>query len=58
MRYGGDCYAYCMLASGFVDVIVEASLQPYDVQALMPIIEGAGGVITAWMAAAHRMAGA
>ena len=47
-RYGGDCYAYCMLASGFVDVIVEASLQPYDVQALMPIIEGAGGVITAW----------
>ncbi|MDH1551598.1 MULTISPECIES: histidinol-phosphatase [Pseudomonas] len=48
MRYGGDCYAYCMLASGFVDVIVEASLQPYDVQALMPIIEGAGGVISAW----------
>ncbi|WP_434729392.1 histidinol-phosphatase [Pseudomonas soli] len=48
MRYGGDCYAYCMLASGFVDVIVEASLQPYDVQALMPIIEGAGGVITSW----------
>ncbi|AUY32233.1 histidinol-phosphatase [Pseudomonas soli] len=48
MRYGGDCYAYCMLACGFVDVIVEASLQPYDVQALMPIIEGAGGVITSW----------
>lgn len=48
MRYGGDCYAYCMLASGFVDVIVEASLQPYDVQALMPIVEGAGGVMTAW----------
>ncbi|MHC6225722.1 histidinol-phosphatase [Pseudomonas sp. X10] len=48
MRYGGDCYAYCMLASGFVDVIVEASLQPYDVQALIPIIEGAGGVITSW----------
>ncbi|PYC16238.1 histidinol-phosphatase [Pseudomonas mosselii] len=48
LRYGGDCYAYCMLASGFVDVIVEASLQPYDVQALIPIIEGAGGVITAW----------
>ncbi|EJM69995.1 histidinol-phosphate phosphatase HisN, inositol monophosphatase family [Pseudomonas sp. GM49] len=47
-RFGGDCYAYCMLASGFVDVIIEASLQPYDVQALIPIIEGAGGVITAW----------
>ncbi|WNW10201.1 histidinol-phosphatase [Pseudomonas sp. DTU_2021_1001937_2_SI_NGA_ILE_001] len=48
MRWGGDCYAYCMLASGFVDVIIEASLKPYDVQALMPIIEGAGGVMTSW----------
>lgn len=47
-RYGGDCYAYCMLASGFVDAIVEASLQPYDIQALIPIIEGAGGVVSAW----------
>jgi histidinol phosphatase-like enzyme (inositol monophosphatase family) len=44
VRFGGDCYAYCMLASGFVDVIIDASLHPYDVQALMPIIEGAGGV--------------
>ena len=48
LRFGGDCYAYCMLASGFVDAIVEASLQPYDIQALMPIVEGAGGVVTAW----------
>lgn len=48
LRYGGDCYAYCMLASGFVDVIIEANLQPYDVQALIPIIESAGGVMTAW----------
>jgi myo-inositol-1(or 4)-monophosphatase len=48
VRFGGDCYAYCMLASGFVDVIIEASLQPYDLQALIPIIEGAGGVITSW----------
>ena len=47
-RYGGDCYAYCMLASGFVDIIIEAGLQPYDVQALIPIIEGAGGRMTAW----------
>lgn len=47
-RYGGDCYAYCMLASGFVDAIIEASLQPYDIQALIPIIEGAGGVVSAW----------
>ena len=47
-RYGGDCYAYCMLASGFVDVIVEANLKPYDIVALVPIIEGAGGIVTSW----------
>ncbi len=48
LRYGGDCYAYCMLASGFVDVIVEANLKPYDIVALVPIITGAGGVVTNW----------
>jgi myo-inositol-1(or 4)-monophosphatase len=47
-RYGGDCYAYCMLASGFVDLIVEANLKPYDIVALVPIIEGAGGIVTTW----------
>ncbi|WP_449106121.1 histidinol-phosphatase [Pseudomonas mohnii] len=58
VRFGGDCYAYCMLASGFVDVIIEASLQPYDVQALMPIIEGAGGVMTAWDGSTAQNGGA
>lgn len=48
VRYGGDCYAYCMLAAGHVDLVVEAGLQPYDIVALIPIIEGAGGVITTW----------
>lgn len=48
LRYGGDCYAYCMLASGHVDAVIEAGLQAYDVQALIPIIEGAGGIMTAW----------
>ncbi|WP_338764178.1 histidinol-phosphatase [Massilia sp. METH4] len=48
LRYGGDCYAYCMVAAGHVDAVVEASLQPFDIQALIPIIEGAGGVITSW----------
>jgi histidinol phosphatase-like enzyme (inositol monophosphatase family) len=48
VRYGGDCYAYCMLAAGFVDVVIEAGLNTYDVQALIPIINGAGGVITTW----------
>ena len=47
-RYGGDCYAYAMLAMGLVDLVIEASLQPYDICALIPIVEGAGGVITTW----------
>lgn len=47
-RYGGDCYSYGLLASGHVDLVVESGLQPYDYLALMPVIEGAGGVITDW----------
>jgi myo-inositol-1(or 4)-monophosphatase len=47
-RFGGDCYAYCLLAGGFIDLIVEAGLKTYDVVALVPIIEGAGGRITTW----------
>ena len=47
-RYGGDCYAYSMLAAGLIDVVIESSLQAYDVQALMPIVEAAGGVMTDW----------
>lgn len=45
-RYGTDCYAYCMLAAGHIDLVVEIGLQPYDIVALVPIIEQAGGVIT------------
>ena len=47
-RYGGDCYAYSMLAMGFVDLVVEADLKPWDIQALVPIVAGAGGTITDW----------
>ena len=47
-RYGGDCYAYCMLAAGHIDLIVETELKPHDVVALIPIISGAGGIITTW----------
>ena len=47
-RYGTDCYAYAMLAAGNIDLVVETGLQPYDIVALVPIIEMAGGVITAW----------
>jgi myo-inositol-1(or 4)-monophosphatase len=45
-RWGGDCYSYCLIALGFVDLVVESSLQAYDIVPLIPIIESAGGVVT------------
>ncbi len=50
-RYGGDCYAYGLLASGHADLVVECGLQPYDYAALVPVIEAAGGVVTDWAGA-------
>jgi len=47
-RYGGDCYSYCMLAAGHVDLVIETELKPHDVAALIPIISGAGGIVTTW----------
>lgn len=47
-RFSGDCYAYCMVALGCIDLVVESGLEPYDVQALIPIVEQAGGVMTNW----------
>ena len=47
-RYGGDCYSFCMLACGHVDLIVESGLKHYDIAALIPIIKGAGGLVTTW----------
>ena len=47
-RYGGDCYAYCALAAGHVDLVIEDGLNPYDIVALIPIVEGAGGIVTTW----------
>jgi myo-inositol-1(or 4)-monophosphatase len=47
-RYGGDCYAYCMLAAGHIDLVIETELKPHDVVPLVPIIAGAGGVLTTW----------
>ncbi|XP_058091977.1 bifunctional phosphatase IMPL2, chloroplastic isoform X3 [Magnolia sinica] len=46
--YGCDCYAYALLASGYVDLVIESGLKPYDILSLIPVIEGAGGVITDW----------
>jgi myo-inositol-1(or 4)-monophosphatase len=47
-RYGGDCYAYCMLAMGQIDLVIETELKPYDILPLIPIILGAGGIVTSW----------
>lgn len=48
VRYGMDCYAYALIASGQIDLVVEAGLQAYDVQAPIAVIEAAGGVVTDW----------
>lgn len=54
-RYGTDCYAYALLAAGHVDLVVEAGLQAYDVQAPIAVIEAAGGIVTDWTGApAHQ----
>jgi histidinol phosphatase-like enzyme (inositol monophosphatase family) len=47
-RYGGDCYTYAMLAGGWVDLVVESGLYPFDYLPLVPIVEQAGGVISDW----------
>jgi myo-inositol-1(or 4)-monophosphatase len=47
-RYGGDCYSYCMLAAGLLDLVIETELKPYDIAALIPIVTGAGGIVTTW----------
>lgn len=56
-RYSSDCYAFAMLASGFVDLVVETGLKPYDVMALISIVEQAGGVIKQWNGDAAENAG-
>jgi histidinol phosphatase-like enzyme (inositol monophosphatase family) len=47
-RYGMDCYGYALLAAGQVDLVIEAGLHTYDVQAPIAVIEAAGGVVTDW----------
>lgn len=55
--YGCDCYAYGLLAAGHVDLVVEADLKPYDYLALVPVVEGAGGMITDWRGERLRWTG-
>jgi myo-inositol-1(or 4)-monophosphatase len=48
-RFGGDCYNYAMLAAGFIDLVVESQLKPFDIVPLIPILEGAGCIVTDWL---------
>ncbi len=50
-RFGADCYAYGLLAAGFIDLVLEANLKPYDFCPMVPIVEGAGGLATDWRGA-------
>jgi inositol-phosphate phosphatase/L-galactose 1-phosphate phosphatase/histidinol-phosphatase len=47
-QFGADCYAYALLASGFVDLVVEADMKPCDYCALSPVVQSAGGIMTDW----------
>lgn len=47
-RYGYDCYAYAMIAAGHMDCVIESGLKPFDIQALIPILQGAGGGVCSW----------
>jgi inositol-phosphate phosphatase/L-galactose 1-phosphate phosphatase/histidinol-phosphatase len=56
VRFGADCYAYGLVALGFIDLVVEASNKPYDFCAMPPIVEGAGGIATDWQGAPLTLA--
>lgn len=57
VRYGMDCYAYALLAAGQIDLVIEAGLQAYDIQAPIALIEAAGGVVTDWQGGAAHQGG-
>ena len=56
VRFGADCYAYGLAAAGFIDLVADAQLKPYDFCPMVPIVEGAGGVFTDWRGAALDLA--
>lgn len=57
VRYGTDCYAYALIAAGTIDLVIEAGLQAYDVQAPIAVIQAAGGVVTNWQGGPCHMGG-
>lgn len=56
-RYSADCYAYAMVASGWVDIALDSAMKPYDYMALVPVVEGAGGRLTDWSGRPARLDG-
>lgn len=56
-RYGMDCYAYALLAAGQVDLVIEAGLNAYDIQAPIAVIQAAGGIVTDWRGGSVHMGG-
>ncbi|MDW3222712.1 MAG: histidinol-phosphatase [Paracoccaceae bacterium] len=56
-RYGMDCYAYALLAAGQIDLVIEAGLQAYDIQAPIALIEAAGGIVTDWQGGPAHLGG-
>ncbi|MFT7594507.1 MAG: histidinol phosphatase-like enzyme (inositol monophosphatase family) [Paracoccaceae bacterium] len=56
-RYGMDCYAYALLAAGQIDLVIEAGLNAYDIQAPIAVIEAAGGIVTNWQGGAAHQGG-
>ena len=48
VHFGGDCYQYCLLADGFIDLVIESGLNSWDIRALIPIIKNSGGSIATW----------
>ncbi|MGI9357157.1 MAG: histidinol-phosphatase [Rhizobiaceae bacterium] len=57
VRYGCDCYAYAMIAAGQIDLVLESGLNIYDIAALIPIVEGAGGLVTNWQGGSAAQGG-
>lgn len=54
-NWGGDCYNYALLAAGHTDIVIEHQLASHDIMALIPVIEGAGGIVTDWDGAPVRL---
>lgn len=56
-RYGMDCYAYALLAAGQIDLVIEAQLNPYDIQGPLAVVQAAGGIVTNWQGGAADQGG-